>query len=261
MANTITFLKNYKDFGFKVRIITAQTFLNTLLESKDIEIKKIMMLRLVEELISSTEDLAMWLAAVEQRENSDKKRRDIWEYLMLCQANDVFVKNTLKSVSRVKTGKGLLKKLRLPPVDELAQAGKLDEKSITPLLDKLLETFKTAYHNRTAANNLFIRFHNKVKHGMMVQNETNGVFVRDLTIDTGKSGRIIRRNRNLYLDLNDEKAKKITGSIEATGYAIKNLVTLLLSHFWYQLKTRKRKLSKKEIRFWIEALGDKIYMQ
>lgn len=255
MANTITFLKNYKDFGFKVRITTAKTYLNTLQQNPDTEVKKIMMLRLIEELISSTEDLAMWLAAVEQRENPDKKRRDIWEYLLLCQANDAFVKDILKSVSRVKTGKGLLKKLSLPPLSELVEGGKMDEKSITALLDKLLETIKASNHNRTAANSLFIRFHNKVKHGMMVQSEANGLFIRDLSLGKGKSGRIIRRNRNMFLDFNEDRAKKIVGSIEAVGYAVKNLVTLLLLHYWYNLKTRKNKLSKKEIDFWTEALG------
>ncbi len=255
MANTITFLKNYKDFGFKVRILTARSYLNTMLTNSDPQIKKVMMLRIIEELISSTEDLAMWLAAVDQRERSDKRRRDVWEYLLLCQANDEFVKRILQSVSKVKTGKGLLRKLNLPPLGALVEAGKLDEKSIVALLDKLAETIRSSHHNRTASGNLFIRFHNKVKHGMIVQDEANGLFIRDLRIKTGKTGRIIRKNRNIYLPLDEERAKKIVGTIEAVGYAVKNLSVLMLLHYWHKLKTRKRKLSKSELKFWEESLS------
>lgn len=255
MANTITFLKNYKDFGFKVRIVTAKSHLDTLLTSSDPQIKKIMMLRLIEELVSSTEDLAMWLVAVDQRERSDKRRRDIWEYLLLCQANDQLVKQTFQSLSKVKTSKGLLKKLHLPPLKALVEAGKLDETRIIALLDKLVETIRSSHHNRTASKGLFLRFHAKVKHGMVVQDEQNGLLIRDLTIKTGKTGRIIRKNRNMYLAVDEERAKKIVGTIEAVGYAVKNLSVLMLLHYWNKLKTRKRKLSKSELKFWEESLG------
>jgi hypothetical protein len=89
---------------------------------------------------------------------------------------------------------------------------------------------------------------------MIVQEENNGVLVRDLRLDKGKSGRIIRKNRNIFLDLNEDRAEKMVGTIEANAYGVKNLCVLMLLHFAYKLKTRKRKLSKAELKFWSETL-------
>lgn len=67
--NTIEFLKNYNNFAYKVRHQTAKTFLERLRQSSNEDERRVMMLKIVEELIASTEDLAMWYLAVKRRSN------------------------------------------------------------------------------------------------------------------------------------------------------------------------------------------------
>lgn len=253
MANSVTFLKNYVKFGYKVRTITASSFLKTLIENDDPDVKKAMMLRIVEEQVASSEDLAMWIAAVKNKDKADKKRRDVWEYLLLCQVNETLEKEALNSVSRARTIKGLLSKFGLPPLKDLAQGSKLNEEQLVPILNKLQETIKIIKHNRTVRKGLVLRAQNKIKHGMVVLSVSGGVMIRDYKPKDGAT-RIVRKNKNIFIDVDEERAKKMVGSIEATGYAIMNLVSFLILDSWYKLKTRKRKLSPKEREFWTEVL-------
>lgn len=256
MANTVTFLKNYKDFGFSIRLITAKSYLEKFQSSMDPKVQKSMMLRITEELIASTEDLTMWLSASMEREKQVKKYRDIWEFLLQCEADDEDMIKILKKVARIRTSGGLLKRLKLPPMKEIITFLKTDEDTVIKLVDKLLESIKASLHNRTASKRVLVRFHNKVKHGMMVQDYGNELFIRDLkTKINKKTNRITRKNRNLYLEVDLERAKKMVGSVEANAYAIKTLIILLLCDYAYDLKTSKKRLTKNRRKFLEEVLA------
>lgn len=254
MANIITFLKNYKDFGFKIRLVTAQNYLKIIDISTDFTEQKIMMLRILEELISSTEDLTMWLAAISERNIVDKKYRDEWEYLLVTEATDDRIVKILRTHSRIKTGKGLLKRFKTPPFKRILSYLKTDEATLMSLVNKLLEAIKASLKNRTVSKKVLIRFHNKVKHGMVVQDYGNELFIRDLKPKLSKK-RLIRRNRNLIIPFDQERAKKMVRTIETNAYAIKTIIILLMADYSYQLETRKRKLGKRQKEFWADSLN------
>ena len=69
MINTIQFLKNYEVFASQARYHTALLFLNQLKNDKNLKPnnKKLLKLRIIEEYISATEDLALWLLVVSKR--------------------------------------------------------------------------------------------------------------------------------------------------------------------------------------------------
>jgi hypothetical protein len=257
MANTVTFLKNYIKFAWEVRLITAKIFITKFQQSNDDSEKKVMMLRIVEELISSTEDLAMWIAATEARQRPTKKYRDVWEYLLQIEATDDQIVHILNDAARARTANGLARKLNLAPLSQLTVAAKMSEQDLIGIITELLKAVKAARHNRTAARKLLLRFHNKVKHGMMVQDYNGELYVRDLRTKINKStNRITRKNRNVYLALDFERAKKMVGTIEANCYAVRGLASLLMYDFINQLINRKRKkLTDKQKRFWEEALN------
>lgn len=256
MANTVTFLKNYKDFGFSVRLITAQTYLEKFSSSLDSKVKKSIMLRITEELIASTEDLTMWLSGTMERRKQSRKYRDIWEFLLQCEADDEDIVKILRQVARTRTSKGLIKKLQLPPLKEIITFLKTDEETFLKLVDKLLESIKASLQNRTAAKRVLVRFHNKVKHGMIVQDYGNELYIRDLrTKINNHTNRITRKNRNLYLPIDEDRAKKMVGSIEANSYAIKTLVILLLCDFAYEIKAGKKRMTKNRRKFLEEILA------
>src|SRR5579864_7783406 len=108
--NTFEFLKNYKDFANHIRYNTAYVLLNELKSTKNVELQKLLMLRIIEELIASTEDLAMWLVALHSRNDGDRKYRDEWERILALEITQEQSSKTLMSFKRLKTTKGFLKK-------------------------------------------------------------------------------------------------------------------------------------------------------
>lgn len=134
-----------------------------------------------------------------------------------------------------------------------------DSKTILSLFKNLLTAIRSSLHNRTITKNVLLRFHNKVKHGMMVQDYGNDLYIRDLKIKINNKGRVIRRNRNLYLRIDEEKAKKMVGTIEVNLAAIHFIVILFMSIYGYIIKKKKesgKKFSKKEMLFLQESLKD-----
>ena len=87
MINTIQFLKNYDIFASQARYYTAKLFLDELQNNKDLKPnnQKLMKLRIIEEFVSATEDLALWLLVVSNR-HSKSPNFDIWERLLLAEA-------------------------------------------------------------------------------------------------------------------------------------------------------------------------------
>jgi len=100
-----------------------------------------------------------------------------------------------------------------------------------------------------------LKFHNKIKHGMVVQDYGNELYIREIEANHPKKGkRLYRRNRNLYIPFDVDKAKSMVGTVEANAYAVKTLVILLMADITYKLETKKRKLGKRQRIFWEESL-------
>jgi hypothetical protein len=256
MANVVIFLKNYMRFGFKIRLVTAKSYLNVLLNSKNYEEQKIMMLRITEELISSTEDLTMWLAAINNRNHLKNIYSDIFEFLLSCWATDEQTLMILKQNARVKTAKGLLKKFEAPPLVRILEYLKTDEETLNKLLNKLIDAIKESLQNRTGSRKALLKFHNKVKHGMIIQDFGDELYIREVEHNNSKNGkRHYKRNRNLFIPYDPERAKKMVGTIEVNANAVKTIVIILMADVAYNLQRRKRKLGKKQRAYWEEAFN------
>jgi len=86
-----------------------------------------------------------------------------------------------------------------------------------------------------------------------VQDYGNDLYIREIEANKARNGkRLYRRNRNLYLPFDSEKAKKMVGTIEANAYAVKTLIILLMADISYGLEMRKRRFGKQQKKFWEE---------
>ena len=206
------------------------------------------MLRITEELMNSTEDLIMWLSAFRDRNNYEsvaKNPKDVWEYLLLCWASHDFVNKNLADFAKVSTVDEFVEKLNIS-LSVFSEFAKFDENEIRKLLEKLLETINGAYTNRTVSDGVLLRFQNKVKHGMMILDEGDKLYIRDFASGI---------NRNLELPIDLKKAERMVGTIESNCYAVKNIITLFLFHYAKILNESKFPLSEAEIKFWKESLS------
>ena len=112
MINTIQFLKNYDVFASQARYHTAKLYLNELKNNKELKPnnQKLMKLRIIEEFVSATEDLSLWLLIVSKRLDKLKKL-DIWERLLFAEATTEDAKIFLEGLGRLRTPNSILKKL------------------------------------------------------------------------------------------------------------------------------------------------------
>src|SRR5438270_5440661 len=126
-TNTVQILKNYLRFAKGARYRTAQLYLKEFETSDHLPTQKLMMVRIVVELIASTEDLAMWLVAIHERNKKNPSSKDIFVRVLNVfirengnkpkkKANLKEVKKPdpseiLQSFERIKTARGLLRKL------------------------------------------------------------------------------------------------------------------------------------------------------
>lgn len=255
MSNTVSFLKNYVVFGYKVRTVTSKGYLK-LLENADERDSKIFMLRIAEELSASTEDLYYWLTAVMLRENADKRYRDIWDFLHECDTGDVEVLDKIKQISKKRTASGLLTLLNSPKPEELASLLKADTGFVVHLYKNLFNATKASIHNRSAKNGMFIRVQNKIKHAMTVQEIPEGVLIKDIKVTPrnkkNRIGKIIHFTRRIVLELDKERAKKLVATIESNGLAVQTLAFIVMSDIGKNIRNLKGKKLTKKLRTSLE---------
>lgn len=227
MATSITFLKNYKGFGRKIRPITATLLYKALLESKDQKDKKVYFLRLFEENISSSEDMLYWACVAYMREQYPPEIKDEWEFLLNVGigkgiTDDILI-SKLEEMSKLSNGKELLSSFGVENFEEFCKFGGLQMEQVLALAEKLLETVRTCFHNRSVSETALLRSHNKIKHGMVVLDEGEALFIRDYY---GKKG----SNRNLVIEMDIERAKGLLGTIEANSACIHMIISVCLYH-------------------------------
>lgn len=252
--NTIGFLKNYIEFACYARSITSKILLENLKQTIELNVKKVLMLRIVEELIASTEDLAMWLVTISQRNDGDKRYRDIWERFLCVDVDESKTKEVLIEFKKLGSSASLLDKLDLPSIPILLKKTGATKEKVEEAIEKIKESIDTALYHRLEGRGRFIRFHNKIKHGMAVyldEYNKNNIMIRDLKLKP--IGR--RRNRNFQLSVDILKAERIVGTITATAQSVEALITLLLWDIEYRIKTGKIRMWSKTRQSWLKELG------
>lgn len=256
MINTIQFLKNYDIFASQARYFTAKLYLDELKNNKELKPnnQKLMKLRIIEELVSATEDLALWLLVVSRR--LDKPNTlDIWERLLLAEATTEEAKTFLISLGRLRAPNSILKNLDIISCQKLSKELDIGEKELNESLEYIIKAIKATIHNRKASNGVLLRAHNKIKHGMAVYldaKDINILLIRDLRI-VGKDGRKRKKNRYLEIKFDLERTEKLVGSILAISHAIRALIYLVQADFRYRITTDKY-MRKKTRQYWLTEL-------
>jgi len=263
--NTIKFLKNYRIFASQTRYQTAVVYLGELKRVNKPNNQKLMMVGIIHELVASTEDLAMWLVTISNRNDGDKRYRDIWERLLNTFIKDGDQSDTskiFKNFRRVKTPQGLLRKLDLPTVAALVDETKMTSKEILESLDALRGAIDVSIHNREVSNGVMVRTYNKIKHGMMVYldpNDLEKLWIRDFQVKYTKSKnkkkRLVRKNREMSLGVDAQKAEAIVGTIKAIAQALGALIGLVLFDLEYRIKIGKLRMSGKNKKLWLDELN------
>jgi len=259
MSNTISFLKNYVVFAYKIRSTTSRGYLKLMEEANEKD-SKIYMLRIIEELAASTEDLFYWLTAAMLRNNKDKRYRDIWDFLHECDCKDIEVIEKIKIISKKSSIKGLLKTLNAPKPEDLSIFLKTNIEMINKLFENLFNASKASIHNRLIKRTLLTRVQNKIKHAMAVQEIPNGILIKDIKITPRNKekriGNIKHYVRNIEINLDKDRAKKIVETIESNGIAVQTLAFFIAYDLGeYVKKLKGKKISKKLRSFLEESLN------
>lgn len=261
-TNTIRFLKNYRLFAAQARYQTCLIYIDELKKTTVTNKQKLMMLKIIYELVASTEDLSMWLVAISKRNDRDKRYRDIWERIL-----NVFIKENgqdetteiLKSYKRIKTIKGLLKKMDMPTVETLVKETNITSKEMNDGLEALKKAITVSIQNRTSSKGLAVRAYNKIKHGMMVYldpDNINNLWIRDFSCIKSKKGRrLIRKNREMDIGVNIERAEEIVKTVGSVSEAIRGLIGLVLVDLEYRIKTNKIRMQSKNKNMWLAELN------
>lgn len=247
--NRFEFLKNYKGFACYVRYRTARVLYNQLTSSSDSKEKLSMMLMIIEELTASTEDLAMWLLAVMQRNDGDKLFRDEWERLLEIEISSRESKKVIDKFIRLRTLGGFLGKLDFPSIKQITKHLSSSEQLITEGIKTVKFSIDSAIKQRKDRSQIMTLIQNKIKHGMMVYTDQNPnkIWMRIFSVKyVGKSKgkRLSRRNRNVEIPIDVDKAERMVGTIKAYGQAIEALINLLLIDYKYKILSKKIRLKR-----------------
>jgi hypothetical protein len=252
-TNTVQILKNYLRFASGARYRTAQIYLKELETSDHLPTQKLMMARIVQEVIASTEDLAMWLVAIHERNAKNPRYKDIMQKILTVKQDRDNTK-ILKGFKRIKTADGLLKKLNLPSVNVIAKEKKSTENEIGDGILILKNAIDKSLYNREVSDGVLLRFYNKIKHGMMIfhdPSDASSIWIHDYwsgysNSKKSKRKRIVRKNRDVFLKVDIAKAKIFVGTIKAFSQAIQELIRLALFDLEYQIKTGRMRKKTKE---------------
>ena len=256
MINTIQFLKNYDVFASQARYYTAKLFLDELQNTKDLKPnnQKLMKLRIIEEFVSATEDLALWLLVVSKR-HQKSPNLDIGERLLLAEATTEEAKNFMASIGKLRSSDSVLKKLDIVSNKTLSTIFGVNEAELSESIEYIIKAIKATIQNRKVSNGVLIRAHNKIKHGMAVYldgKDINNLLIRDLRM-IGATGHKRRKNRYFEIKFDIARSEKLVGSILAISHAIRGLIYLVQADFRHHITTDK-KMHKKTRVYWLTEL-------
>ena len=261
MINTIQFLKNYEVFASQARYHTALLFLNELKNNNlKQNNKKLLKLRIIEEYISATEDLALWLLVVSKRLDKSSNL-DIWERLLLAEATPLQAKDFLNSVARLRSPKSILKKLDIISTEKLISILQINQAETNESLSYIIKAIKVTIQNRKASKEALIRAHNKIKHGMVVYldgKDIDTLLIRDLRMVGPKRSKR-KRNRYFQIKFDINRAEELVENILVISHAIRGLIYLVQADFRYRIISDK-KITKKTKIYWLSEL-DKVVLE
>lgn len=248
MANYITYIRNYQRFGRFIRTWSAEGLMKLYTETSDISLKKAYAIRMYEETMSSTEDVAMWVYATLNRHNLPPNVHDVWELLLKCDADKLDVVKQIAALARIRTIKTLLKRLDLPEISTIAEVTNSNDEVIEGVLHFLLKSIKATARNRTAGRRVLLLAQNKIKHGMLVIEEVD--VVRIIGVPIGKKR---YKKRNLIIRIDLETMKKMKDTIEHNGASVSLIITGLMADFYKFVKGKNGKFGRKQLDFLKDA--------
>jgi len=117
--------------------------------------KRLMMLRIVEEFVAATEDLAMWLEATQRRTSS---RFDIWVLMLTTHADEEASKTLIKDIARARTAKGFLKKINFSIPARFYSELEVERTDIDKLASFILKVTKANTSNRSKIQEYLLDF-------------------------------------------------------------------------------------------------------
>lgn len=259
MINTIQFLKNYEVFASQARYHTAKMYLDELKNNKNLKPnnQKLLKLRIIEELVSATEDLSLWLLVISKRLDKGNDF-DIWERLLLEHATSKESKDFLNSLGRLRSHDSILKKLNIIDHKKLLAQLDLTDQELTHSLEYIIKSIKATIYNRKVGNESLLRVHNKIKHGMAVYldgKDINNLLVRDFRMVNIKNSNKLKRKNNRYFKIafDEKRAEELVNNILVISDGIRGLIHLVLADFRYRI-TSDKKLRKKTKDLWIAEL-------
>ena len=235
------------------------------MSSQEIDERKVMFLRLYEELLTSSEDLLYWVTGLLMKNRYPAKCNNIWDFMLMAGTTSLPTQKLLKelsSLAKYKKGVSLLRPFGLEGrIEEIAEFGKSTSEEIEPLLNKLLDVIKACNSNRRIKKAILTRGQIKIKHGMVVIGEDDGIYIRDMyltTVSINSKKHIRSYNKNLFLRLDDARAKGMLDTISATSVAIQIVITLLLFQYGDIVREigKKKKLSKNDKEFLSASLNN-----
>lgn len=258
--NTMTFLNNYVDFAAHVRGEVVMALLEQAKKESNYRKRESLIIKIVDEMAAESEDLAFWLLAHRRKDDDVDvhglgRSVDVRTEILLTQLSDDDVNQTLDDFSRCADVDQLSDLLVLPPLNELAEMMNDEPDKLREKLETLRGVIKTNIENRRNSNGAIVRFHNKVKHGLIVEQrpEEFAAFdvrkIRRPNRQEDESEFILEQERYIAGPITLDWAEEIAGTTVATCQQVAGLGRLYQAYLGHQIlrKIRARKpLTKME---------------
>ena len=258
MPNKLS-VTDYIKFANAIRYTTAKALLDTIESSSsaklfnkskyysaivsDIDVKKILSLKIVDEFIASTEDFSMWFMALKNWKTLFKHGESIeLEFETYLLQNGVTkksrneTKQTIDEIAKLNSIEELATALNLPPIIELVAITKVKDGTIEKELSRILKGVKLIHTVRNKYADIFLTLHNRMKHGLVINKD--GEFKK---IDYISSESIDTKILQFDLNINFENINSYVKRIHFMSHTILSVGGLITFLYLYQVRLRRLK--------------------
>lgn len=205
-------LRDYVDFGLKARMAGAKLFLGAFRRAKHSKRRKFLALKIFEELMLGSEDLAMLYFALR-----DRNKRPVLEGLLQFQLNDKTSEEWRQELNRVDDDTILERLGVVASGAPLYIRPGFDATTMLGALREVIMTMRSAASNRTVEGGYLVKGLNKLKHGFIAVsgddlitppvNQDEGVAIVSAQASLG------RLNISI-VEANETKLKELVDTIE-----------------------------------------------
>ena len=236
--NSMTFLNNYMKFGCAVRYETAKTLHEATIKSKNKRQIKALYLGVIEEFASQSEDFCFLVAA-----HRAKNEQGPWEFILSYDVSYPETKKLLNQLASLNSAEKIRSFLKISSINNLTKMAGGHRKKVIKSFFEIKNTADVILSNRTKNDELLVRVHNKIKHGMAVLDEGPGtLFIRDYREKS-------KMNRNYGLTVDMSFSETLIQHMQIAHEAMQALINLyrLTILIDIERKPRKTALDKKII--------------